>query len=75
MDQDQRIDCSVGNQLGSHYGFAKRGWRTQDAFVMPQRLMYRICLIVTKIALKLHLNRLPGVTFVPNQKADAMLLQ
>src|SRR5206468_752378 len=75
MHQDKSIDGSVRNQFGSHYGLAERGWCAQDAFVMPERLMYRLGLVVTDISLKLHLNRLAGIAFVANHDADAMLLQ
>jgi len=66
MDQDQRVDCSIGYQLGSHYGFAKRRWCAQDTFVMPQRLAYGLGLVIAEISLKGHLNGLAGVAFVAN---------
>src|SRR5260370_41075843 len=75
MDQDQCVDCSIGNQFGGHNGLAKRGGPTQDAFAMPQRLPYGLCLIVTKMSLKPHINGLASVTFVANQHPDLVLLQ
>src|SRR6266853_6081601 len=75
MDQDQRVDCSIGNQFGGHNGLAKRGGRTQDTFVMPKRLPYGLSLIVTKMSLKLHINGVAGVTFIANQHTDLVLLQ
>src|SRR5207249_4653724 len=62
-------------QFGSHYGLAERGWCAQDAFVMPERLMYRLGLVVTDISLKLHINGFAGRAFVANYRTDAMLLQ
>src|SRR5229473_2500191 len=75
MHKDKGIHCSVRNQFGSHYGLAERGWCAQDAFVMSERLMYGLGLVVTEISLKLHLNRFAGIAFVANYHANAMLLQ
>ena len=75
MDQDQRIDCSVSNQFGSHHGLAKRGWCTQDAFIMPERLAYGLGLIITEISMKVYADGLAGVTFVANHHADSVFLQ
>src|SRR6266481_7532913 len=75
MDQDQRIDCSVGDQFGSQHRFAECRWCAQDAFVMPKRLADGFGLIVTEISLKFHLNGLAGVAFIANYHANAMLLQ
>src|SRR5260370_8814590 len=75
MDQDPWVDCWIGNQFGGHNGLAKRGGRTQDAFVMPQRLPYGLCLIVTKMSLKPDIKGLASVTFVANQHPDLVLLQ
>src|SRR5579862_2599368 len=72
MNQDQRVDCSIGCQLGGHHGFAKRRRCTQDAFVMPQRLTYGFRLVVTEVSLKLHLDELARVSFVANLHTDTM---
>ncbi len=76
MDEDKRVDCPIGYQLGSHYGFAERGRCTQDAFVMPQRLAYGLGLFIAETSLVYRINGLAlAVAFVANAHSDAMLLQ
>src|SRR6185436_5524533 len=75
MDQDQRVNCPIGNQFGSYHCLAERRWRAQDAFVMPERLTDGLGLIVTETSLKRNFNGLSCVALVANYHADAMLPQ
>jgi hypothetical protein len=75
MNQHQRADSSFGDQLCTDHGLTESSWCAQYALFIAEHRANSAGLIVTKDALKVHVDRLADAAFVASRNADPVPFQ